>query len=128
MISTAKYKISTLEPGLTLATAEMPWMASVCLGIWVAVGSRYEPAELNGAAHFIEHMLFKGTATRTPREISQAVEGIGGSLEAFTGEESTCVYSRGRADRLEELLEVMMDMVLNSRFDADDVEKEREII
>src|SRR5260370_24334514 len=69
---------SRLKNGLTVATAEMPHMASVSLGIWVGAGGRYEPAELNGVSHFIEHMLFKGTRTRSARQISQAVEGIGG--------------------------------------------------
>lgn len=122
------YQVTRLPQGLTVATAEMPHMASVSLGLWVGVGGRYEPAELNGASHFIEHMLFKGTRRRTPRQISQAVEGIGGYLNAFTGEESTCFYARARADRLEHLLEVLMDMFLNSTFEAGALEKEREVI
>ncbi|MCX6905505.1 MAG: insulinase family protein, partial [Verrucomicrobia bacterium] len=68
--------------GLTILTAEVPQMASVSVGLWVSTGGRYEPAELNGVAHFLEHMLFKGTASRSAREISQAVEGIGGYLNA----------------------------------------------
>ena len=62
----------------------MPHMRSVSLGLWVGVGSRYEPARLNGACHFIEHLLFKGTKKRTARQISQAVEGLGGNMNAFT--------------------------------------------
>lgn len=120
--------MTRIAPGLTLATAEMPQMRSVCVGVWFVVGSRYEPAPVNGVAHFIEHMLFKGTAKRSSREISQAVESLGGSLEAFTSEESTCIYSKARADRFEDLLGVMMDMVLGSRFKAEEVEKERGII
>ena len=65
----------------------MPHMASVSVGLWVGVGSRYEPAPLNGVCHFIEHLLFKGTKRRSAQEISQAVEGIGGYLNAFTSEE-----------------------------------------
>src|ERR1700733_13519935 len=104
------YKVTRLENGLAVATAEMPHMASVSLGIWVGVGGRYEPAEISGVSHFIEHLLFKGTKKRSAREISQAVEGIGGYLNAFTSEESTCFYSKARHDCFDELLEVLTDM------------------
>ncbi len=117
-----------LPSGLRVVTAEMPHMASVSVGIWVGLGSRYEPVELNGACHFIEHMLFKGTRRRSALEISQAVEGSGGYLNAFTSEEMTCFHSRARADRFEELLDVLSDMLLNSRFAPADLAKEREVI
>jgi len=122
------YQVSRLESGLSIATAEMPHMASVSLGLWVGIGGRYEPAPLNGVSHFIEHLLFKGTRKRSAKEISQAVEGIGGYLNAFTGEESTCFYSKGRHDRLEELLEVLMDMFLHSTFARGEIDKERDVI
>jgi predicted Zn-dependent peptidase len=122
------YRITRLENGLTVATAEMPHMASVSLGLWVGVGSRHEPSKLNGVCHFIEHLLFKGTKRRSPLEISQAVEGIGGYLNAFTSEEITCFHSRACHDRFDELLDVLMDMFLNSRFAAGDIEKERGVI
>jgi len=122
------YQISRLKSGLTIATAEMPHMASVSLGLWVGVGGRYEPAPLNGVSHFIEHLLFKGTRKRSAKEISQAVEGIGGYLNAFTGEESTCFYSKGCHDRLHELLEVLLDMFLHSTFARGEIEKERDVI
>ena len=122
------YQVCRLENGLTIATAEMPHMASVSLGVWVGVGGRYEPAALNGVSHFIEHLLFKGTRKRSAKEISQAVEGIGGYLNAFTGEESTCFYSKGRYDRLDYLLEVLMDMFLNSLFARGEIDKERSVI
>ncbi|MBI3850492.1 MAG: insulinase family protein [Verrucomicrobia bacterium] len=122
------YHLTHLKNGLTLATAEMPHMASVSLGLWVGVGGRYEPAELNGVSHFIEHMLFKGTHKRSAREIAQAVEGIGGYLNAFTGEDSTCFYSKARHDRFDELLDVLTDMFLNSKFDPAEIEKERGVI
>jgi predicted Zn-dependent peptidase len=122
------YQVSRLKNGLTIATAEMPQMASVSVGLWVGTGGRYEPAEVNGVCHFIEHMLFKGTARRTAREISAAVEGIGGYMNAFTGEESTCFYARAGYERLDAVLEVLMDMFLESRFALEDIEKEREVI
>jgi predicted Zn-dependent peptidase len=122
------YQVSRLPNGLTVATASMPHMTSVSLGLWVGVGSRYERAESNGVCHFIEHLLFKGTKRRSAREISQAVEGIGGYLNAFTSEELTCFHSRACHDRFEELLDVLMDMFLNSRFAPNDIVKERDVI
>ena len=122
------HQVSRLKNGITVATVQMPHMASVSLGIWVGVGGRYEPAELNGVSHFIEHMLFKGTRRRSAKEISQAVEGIGGYMNAFTGEESTCFYSKARADRYDQLLDVLTDMFLNSKFDPVEIAKERGVI
>ncbi len=122
------YRVTQLANGLTIATAAMPQMRSVSVGLWVGVGSRYEPPELNGICHFIEHLLFKGTRKRSAREISEAVEGIGGYLNAFTSEETTCFHARACAERLEELLEVLLDMLLHSKFAPPDIVKEREVI
>jgi predicted Zn-dependent peptidase len=122
------YKVTRLENGLAVATAEMPHMASVSVGIWVGVGGRYEPAELNGVSHFIEHLLFKGTRRRSAREISQAVEGIGGYLNAFTSEEHTCFYAKAGHNYFQQLWEVLADMFLNSVFDPVEIGKERDVI
>jgi predicted Zn-dependent peptidase len=122
------YRVTKLHNRLTVATAEMPHMLSVSVGLWVGVGSRYEPAALNGVCHFIEHLLFKGTRKRSAREISQAVEGIGGYLNAFTSEEMTCFHARAGYERFDELLDVLLDMLLESRFDPAEIAKEREVI
>ncbi|MDB6112438.1 MAG: Peptidase domain protein [Pedosphaera sp.] len=122
------YKVSKLNNGLTVATSEMPHMSSVSLGLWVGVGGRYEPAKLNGVCHFIEHLLFKGTKRRSARQISQDIEGIGGYLNAFTSEEITCYHSKACHDRFGELLDVLTDMFLHSRFDPADIQKERDVI
>jgi predicted Zn-dependent peptidase len=122
------YQVTRLQNGLTVATAEMPHMASVSLGLWVGVGGRFEPKELNGVSHFIEHMLFKGTRKRSAKEISQSVEGIGGYLNAFTSEENTCFYSKARHEKFHELLDVLMDMFHNSVFQSQEIEKERGVI
>src|SRR5437764_6644698 len=122
------YRLARLSNGLTVATAEMPHMTSVSVGLWIGIGSRYEPAELNGVCHFIEHLLFKGTKKRTAKEISEAVEGIGGYLNAFTSEEATCFHARAGAERFGDLLEVLMDMFLDSQFDPVEIDKEREVI
>jgi predicted Zn-dependent peptidase len=122
------YKVTRLENGLMVATAEMPHLASVSVGMWVGVGGRHEPAPLNGVSHFIEHLLFKGTKKRSAREISQAVEGIGGYLNAFTSEEQTCFYARARQADFALLLDVLADMFLGSTFEPVEIDKEREVI
>lgn len=122
------YHVTTLSNGLRVATAEMPRMASVSLGLWVGIGSRYEPKPLNGVCHFIEHMLFKGTERRSARQISEEVEGIGGYMNAFTSEENTCFHARVHHEHFAAVLDVLMDMFLHSRFASRDVAKERDVI
>src|SRR5262249_43320613 len=106
----------------------LPHMASVSLGLWIATGSRYEPAPLNGASHFIEHLLFKGTKKRNARQISEAVEGLGGYLKAFTSEAHTCFYAKAGAAHVDHFLYFLGDMLLNSVFDPSEIDKEREVI
>ena len=122
------YQLTRLQNGLTVASAEMPHMASVAVGLWVGVGGRYEPEHLSGAAHFIEHLLFKGTRRRSPRQISEAVEGVGGYLNAFTTEEHTCFHARAQARHFDALLDVLVDMFLHSRLAPADIAKERDVI
>jgi len=122
------YQLTEVGDGLRVATATMPHMASVSLGIWVGVGGRYEPAPLSGISHFIEHLLFKGTKRRSARQISEAVEGIGGYLNAFTSEDNTCFYARAHASKVESLFDVLTDMFRNSVLDPAEIDKEREVI
>jgi predicted Zn-dependent peptidase len=122
------YQVTRFENGLTIASASMPQMTSVSVGVAIGAGSRGEPAELGGVCHFIEHLLFKGTRKRSAREISQAVEGIGGHLNAYTTEEMTCIHAKACHDRLGEVVEVLVDMVLHSQFDPQEIDKEREVI
>jgi predicted Zn-dependent peptidase len=122
------YELTQLPGGFKVATAEMPHMQGVSMGIWVAAGSRFETSDLNGACHFIEHLLFKGTKTRSAREISEAVEGIGGHLNAFTSEETTCFHARVEHHHFEDVLEVLFDMLAHSRFAPGEIHKEREVI
>jgi predicted Zn-dependent peptidase len=123
------YQTSILDNGVTVASASMPQMASVCLGIWVKTGSRYENLpNQNGISHFIEHLLFKGTPTRSSLKISEDIEGIGGSSNAFTAEENTCYFARSRSAHLEQLMDVQMDMYRHSLFSPLEIRKEREVI
>ena len=122
------HTVTQLPSGLRVATTEMPQMESVSVGIWVGVGGRHEPARLSGISHFLEHLLFKGTYRRTAREISQAVEGVGGYLNAFTGEEATCYYAKAGHRHLATLLDVLTDMYQHPRLAAADVAKERHVI
>ena len=103
-------------------------MESVAIGFWTRVGSRYEPAQANGIAHFIEHMLFKGTPTRSSAEISRQIERLGGSLDGFTVEDHTCFHVHGPGDHFEKLLDVLTDMYRFPVFDTRDIEQERNVI
>jgi predicted Zn-dependent peptidase len=122
------FKITQLPNGVRVATAEMPHMDSITLGVWVGVGGRYESARLSGASHFIEHLLFKGTQRRSAKQISQTVEGVGGYLNAFTGEENTCYYAKASHEHFDVVFDVLVDMYLHSRFAAADIDKERGVI
>ncbi|MFC1631973.1 M16 family metallopeptidase [Candidatus Omnitrophota bacterium] len=122
------YNKTKLPNGLTVASYEMPSRVSAALGIWVRVGSRYESKPLNGVSHFLEHLLFKGTAKRNCEQIKQAIEGIGGSLNGFTSEELTCYLAKVPSRHLGSALEVLADMVLNARLDTKDIELERKVI
>ncbi len=122
------YHLTTLPNGLRVATAEMPHMASVCVGLWAAVGGRHENARLNGAAHFLEHLLFKGTKRRTARRITGEVEAVGGYLDAFTAEDHTCYFAKAEAGRLAQLGDVLADLYQHSRLPAVEVERERGVI
>ena len=101
---------------------------SVAFGLFVASGSRHEPAKLAGISHFIEHMLFKGTPTRKPVDITRAIEGRGGNFNAFTSEESTCYYAHLPSEYLSEAVEILSDMYLNAAIPDDEFEKEKQIV
>lgn len=120
--------VQPLPQGATLLLAPMPHVASVSVGFWVAVGGRHEEAALSGVSHFIEHMLFKGTRRRSARQISEAVEGVGGYLNAFTSEEHTCYYARAPLGQFPLLVDVLGDMLLNPVFAKEEIDKERAVI
>ncbi len=121
-------EMTTLDNGVRVISSPIDHVQSVSMGIWIGVGSRHETRAQGGASHFLEHLLFKGTPKRSALEISQAVEGQGGYLNAFTQEESTCYYARAGYDRLKPSFDVLADMVLHAKCTGDDVEKERQVI
>ncbi len=122
------YKKTVLDNGITVVTESIPYYSTVSIGIWWKAGSRYEEHGNNGICHFIEHMLFKGTARRTAYDIAREIDAIGGSINAFTGKEYTCLYVRILRKDLDIALDIISDMRLNSLFSEDDFEKERYVI
>lgn len=121
-------RIRVLDTGLTVATEVVPGARSSAAGVWVGVGSRDEPAVNAGVSHFLEHLLFKGTATRTAQQISRAVDARGGDVNAFTGREYTAYYSRLPARHMGEGLELLGDIVSSPALRVDDLEAERLVI
>ncbi len=117
-----------LENGLTILTERMPHVRSISLGIWLKIGSRNEVPEVNGVAHFIEHLLFKGTAHRTGEDIARQVDSIGGHLDAFTAKETICYSTKVLDEHLSLAFDILSDLVLNPKFDPGDMEKERGVI
>ena len=117
-----------LASGLTIATDLVPAARSVAIGVWVAVGSRDEPEELSGVSHFLEHLLFKGTPTRTATDISRVVDRVGGDINAFTSKEYTAYYCRMPKRHGATGIELLGDVLTNSVLADDDVESERQVI
>jgi len=117
-----------LPNGLRLLTERMPHVRSVSIGVWLARGSRHEPQEQGGIAHFVEHMLFKGTGTRSAEDIAQAIDSIGGQMDAFTAKEYASYYIKVLDEHLPFALEVLSDIVMNPRFSADDIEREKKVV
>ncbi len=107
---------TVLPNGLLVLTESMPHVRSVSMGVWVNSGSRDETAPLNGMSHFVEHMVFKGTTTRSAQQIAREVDTIGGNLDAFTGKETICFNIKALDDHLAPALEVLSDLVLNPTF------------
>ncbi|MBI2845086.1 MAG: insulinase family protein [Chloroflexi bacterium] len=123
------YQKVILDNGLRIITIPMPHTRSVSLAFFLAIGSRYEEATLGGISHFIEHMLFKGTEKRpTAKEVSEAIEGIGGVFNASTGREMTMYWAKVPQGHLELGLDVLGDMLLHSKFEEGELEKERRVI
>lgn len=122
------YEAVRLSSGLRLVVGRLKERSSVAIGVWARVGGRYEPAQVSGISHFLEHLVFKGTRRRSCEELKQAIEGYGGALNGFTGEEVTCYLAKALQPHVPRAVDVLTDMLLNPRMDAVDVEKERQVI
>ena len=121
-------KKATLKSGLKVVSEKIESVKSVSVGIWVKTGSRNESNKQAGITHFLEHMLFKGTKNRSAFDIAQSMESVGGYLNAFTSTEYTCYYARCLDSKLENAVEVLSDMIKNSQFPNEELEKEKKVV
>ena len=123
-----RYQRTDLSNDLRVVTHPMKERESVALGIWIGVGGRYEQDQIKGAAHFIEHIAFKGSAKYSCKQIKELIEGVGGTLNAFTSEEQTCFYAKFPTKHLKLTFDILADIILNPQIAAKDVAKERTVI
>jgi len=119
---------SVLGNGIRVLTETIPYHGSACIGIWVLNGSRDERESENGISHFIEHLLFKGTETRTAQDIARTIDSVGGSMNGFTGRECTCFYAKVLDRHIDLAVDLLSDILLHSTFDPQEIERERSVI
>ncbi len=124
----AIYRKTVLPNGVKVVTETIPYVRSVSLGLWVDVGSRDESNQSSGISHFIEHMVFKGTRTRSASEIASYLESVGGMLNAFTGREQTCYYAKFLDEHLGKAMEILFDLLNNPLFNTSDIVKEKKVV
>lgn len=122
------YQITRLDNGLTIATDPISSVESVTIGVWCKTGSRYETPEQNGVAHYFEHMVFKGTKTKSAKDIAETLENVGGDMNAYTGREMTAFYARVLKEHLPVALDLIADILINPSFPEEEMEKERGVI
>jgi predicted Zn-dependent peptidase len=127
-VTEPRIRRETLANGLRLVTEAMPHVRSVSIGVWLTRGSRHEPAEHAGIAHFVEHMLFKGTETRSAEDIAQQVDSIGGQLDAFTSKEYAGYYVKVLDEHLPVAMDILTDLVSHPVFAAEDIEREKKVV
>ncbi|NSL51134.1 M16 family metallopeptidase [Calidifontibacillus erzurumensis] len=118
----------TCQNGARVVLEKIPTVRSVAIGIWIGAGSRYETKENNGISHFLEHMFFKGTTTRTAKEIAESFDSIGGQVNAFTSKEYTCYYAKVLDEHASFALEILADMFFNSTFNEEELKKEKNVV
>ena len=117
-----------LDNGIRLLTERMTQVRSISIGVWLTRGSRHETGERGGIAHFVEHMLFKGTTTRSAEDIAQAIDSIGGQLDAFTAKEYASYYIKVLDEHLPLAIDILSDIVMNPAFSVDDIEREKKVV
>jgi len=121
-------QVAELANGIKVLMENIPHVRSVAIGVWVDIGSRDESNEVAGISHFIEHLMFKGTESRTAKDIAETLDAVGGQLNAFTTKEYTCYYTRVLDEHFYLGIDLLGDMLLNSRFDEVDIDRERNVI
>src|SRR5262249_21506989 len=121
-------RLTRLDNGLIVATDAMAGIETAAVGVWVGAGTRHEPAAINGVAHLLEHMAFKGTQRRNAREISVEIESVGGHLNAYTSRENTAYYARVLADDVPLALDIVADILQHSVFDESELARERTVV
>jgi len=122
------YKSYKLKNGIRIVTEHIPYFHSVSIGFWFRVGSAFEDPDENGLSHFIEHMMFKGTEERTARQIAKTLDSIGGQINAFTAKEYMCFYCNVVDEHIEMTLDLLSDMLLYSKYDSKEIDKEKNVI
>ena len=122
------YRKDTLSNGIRVVSETLPKSRSIAIGVWVKVGSRHEPPEIGGVSHFIEHLFFKGTNKRTAKDIAIEMDSIGGEMNAFTSQETTTYYAKVVDEHLPTVIEILSDILMGSKFDPVEMEKERKVI
>jgi predicted Zn-dependent peptidase len=123
-----EHRKTVLPNGIRLVTEWIPHVRSIAVGVWVDTGSRHEPAERGGISHFIEHLVFKGTESRSAEEIARAVDSVGGQMDAFTTKEHTCFYVTVLDENLPLAADLLADILLHPRFDGGDIEREKTVV
>ena len=123
-----EYRKSVLPNGIRLVTERIPHVRSVAVGVWVDTGSRHEPHHRSGISHFIEHLVFKGTRSRSAEEIAKAVDSVGGQMDAFTTKEHTCFYVTVLDQHLPLAADLLSDILLHPLFAPDDIEREKTVV
>jgi predicted Zn-dependent peptidase len=118
----------TCQNGVRIVLENIPTVRSVAIGVWIGTGSRNENLQNNGVSHFLEHMFFKGTKTRSAREIAESFDSIGGQVNAFTSKEYTCYYAKVLDDHAQYALDVLADMFFHSTFDEEELKKEKNVV
>ncbi|MFQ5521281.1 MAG: M16 family metallopeptidase, partial [Candidatus Methylomirabilia bacterium] len=123
-----EYRKSVLANGIRVITERMSHVRSVAVGIWVDTGSRNEPESRGGISHFVEHLVFKGTSSRSAAEIARTLDSVGGQMDAFTAKEHTCFYVSVLDEHLPLAVDLLTDILLHPLFSAEDIEREKSVI
>ena len=121
-------QITELPSGLKVVTEQMDRVETVSVGAWIGVGARHEPEAVNGVSHLLEHMVFKGTKSRSPRAIAEEIEAVGGHMNAYTAREQTAYYAKMLKDDLGLAVDVIADLVQHATLDPEELERERHVV